>query len=388
MLHKQIASPMLSNEISYDAALVPVRSDIGAVHCLAWQHLGEPGSWWTGSQRVSIALAVREAASCSLCAAIKTGLHSSSASASRHQTVTALPPTAVETIHWITMVPGSVTKNIYYNARLAGITDGHYVEMLGVLSTVITVDMFHRALGLPPPPPPRPQPGTPSGYRPPVTRRLGAWVPTLDRKRTIVLPPALKHLGRATSILHALSIVPAEAALRVPFAATHYVPEFATTDVTYQGSRALSRIHLELLAARTAFIQECFYGLYVHSRLLVELGRRQGTHINTKGITDTQIDTCVDHGSLLCRFVAAVQYGTERDRAAARQEVRAALGDRGLVDVCAVVAHFNAITRIADATGVLPDEPLHKPVPEELALLFPLDSLDCDGCDTPEGSGA
>ena len=44
--------------------------------------------------------------------------------------------------------------------------------------------------------------------------------------------------------------------------------------------------------------------------------------------------------------------GDDADRALARGAVRQAVGDAAFVDVCATVASFNAVVRIADGTGI------------------------------------
>jgi alkylhydroperoxidase family enzyme len=62
----------------------------------------------------------------------------------------------------------------------------------------------------------------------------------------------------------------------------------------------------------------------------------------------------VPHGATLIRLAEAVVEGT--DTTDARAAVRDALGDAALVDAAAVVALFNAIDRVADATGI-PLEP-------------------------------
>ena len=65
----------------------------------------------------------------------------------------------------------------------------------------------------------------------------------------------------------------------------------------------------------------------------------------------------VAHGELLIRFAEAVVGAAGAALPATRQAVRAALGDAGLVDAAAVIALFNAIDRVADATGIpLEDE--------------------------------
>ena len=53
-------------QISYAAATVPVRADLTAAHEHLWQNLAEPGTWWTGAERVAIAADVRAAWTCGL----------------------------------------------------------------------------------------------------------------------------------------------------------------------------------------------------------------------------------------------------------------------------------------------------------------------------------
>ena len=55
---------------------------------------------------------------------------------------------------------------------------------------------------------------------------------------------------------------------------------------------------------------------------------------------------------MLTAFVEAV-LGTGADElAAARQAVCRDLGDAAFVDVCATIASFNAVVKIADGTGI------------------------------------
>ena len=61
-------------------------------------------------------------------------------------------------------------------------------------------------------------------------------------------------------------------------------------------------------------------------------------------------------GALLAAFAEAVAGDDERALADARQAVLDALGAAALVDCCGVAATFNAIDRVADATGIPIDE--------------------------------
>jgi alcohol dehydrogenase class IV len=63
-------------------------------------------------------------------------------------------------------------------------------------------------------------------------------------------------------------------------------------------------------------------------------------------------DSGIPHGKLLVAFAEAV-LGNDLERLArARRGIAETLGLDALVDAAAVVANFNAIDRIADATGI------------------------------------
>jgi hypothetical protein len=65
----------------------------------------------------------------------------------------------------------------------------------------------------------------------------------------------------------------------------------------------------------------------------------------------------VAHGAVLIRFATAALGDCEAELAAARTAVADAMGAAALSDTAAVAALFNAIDRVADATGIpLEDE--------------------------------
>ena len=63
-------------------------------------------------------------------------------------------------------------------------------------------------------------------------------------------------------------------------------------------------------------------------------------------------DSHVPHSAELLRFVDAVLAGEAAELSAARQAVLAAVGPAAFVDVCATVASFNAVVKIADGCGI------------------------------------
>jgi hypothetical protein len=60
----------------------------------------------------------------------------------------------------------------------------------------------------------------------------------------------------------------------------------------------------------------------------------------------------VAHGRLLVEFAEAVLGRDKETLSRARAALMTALGPEGLVDAAAVVGLFNAIDRVADATGI------------------------------------
>jgi hypothetical protein len=73
-------------------------------------------------------------------------------------------------------------------------------------------------------------------------------------------------------------------------------------------------------------------------------------------LTGTPGDGNIPHGALFVSFADAVLDDDDRRLAATRSEMADRLGVAALVDAAAVVATFNAIDRVADATGI-PIEP-------------------------------
>ena len=58
------------------------------------------------------------------------------------------------------------------------------------------------------------------------------------------------------------------------------------------------------------------------------------------------------HGAVITAFVEAVLGADADQRTAARQAARESLGEAAFVDICATIASFNAVVKIADGTGI------------------------------------
>ena len=102
--------------------------------------------------------------------------------------------------------------------------------------------------------------------------------------------------------------------------------------------------------------------------LLRESGAHYGETYALDGVTGDG-DSGVRHGRLLLDFAEAVIGSTEGEIARARDALIPAVGAEGFVDAAGVVASFNAVVRIADATGIpVEDFKLERTVEERAAL--------------------
>jgi hypothetical protein len=246
-------------QISYAEARTPVRADLIQAHEQLWQNLAEPGTWWTGAERVAIAAEVRVARACPLCTDRKSAL-SPAAVEGQHDTHGVLPSSVVDMIHRISTDPGRLSQNWYERLLADGVEDTHYVEALGVVVRTVSIDSFCRGVGIPPHPLPTPIPGEPSRRRPPQAQTDVAWVPMIPSGQETG-PDADIYWGQpAPNVARAMSLVPDEvrASLHILLPA-QYLDPTKGIDPTHSGGRAISRAQMELLAARVSALNECFY---------------------------------------------------------------------------------------------------------------------------------
>jgi hypothetical protein len=231
--------------ITYDDGPVPVRDDIAAAHRAAWERLAKPGTWWTGRDRVAIAAETRAARTCERCRNRKVAVSPSSVGG-EHDQVSDLAEPVVDAVHRIATDPSRLTERWYRDLLDGGLTDGEFVELVGVASTVVGIDTFNRALGLPAPDLPEPGDGGPTRVRPPNVEVSGHWVPAVSSSEVA-----------GANIRRALTLVPAEAEAFEQSAGAMYV---ALDDImTFDRDRGISRPQMELLAARVSALNQCFY---------------------------------------------------------------------------------------------------------------------------------
>jgi hypothetical protein len=244
-------------DISYGAALVPVRDDFAAAHTRFWKRLASPGAWWTGPERVAIAAEVRQARHCALCQARREALTPAAVEGQHDQRGT-LPAAAVEVIHRVVTDPGRLSRQWFKETLTAGLSAEQYVEIIGTLVAMISIDSYCRGIGVPLHPFPAPQPGVPSYYRPPGAVQEDAWVPMIPVDRATGAEVDLYGGQAVGNVVRAMSLVPDEVRTLCDLSAAHYLPMGQVRDPS-ASTGALNRMQMELIAGRVSALRQCFY---------------------------------------------------------------------------------------------------------------------------------
>ncbi len=224
-----------------------IRADLQDAHASFVEALGDPGTWWTGAERVAIVDEARRAME-----------HAQRPPWEAPSTITGmigdghpLPLWAIDAVWRITNHPGTTTADWYASIieqSDADLTDRDgarsYVELVAVVAPMNAIDRFADVMGLARLPLPAPVAGAPSRHAPESSVQRH-WVPTVNMA--------------GANVFKALSAVPAASAAMRPVSASHYVPEDAIVgDLTWCRD-TLSRAQIELVAAATSMANECFY---------------------------------------------------------------------------------------------------------------------------------
>jgi hypothetical protein len=242
----------------YQDSPYPVREDIPEAYRAYWQRLAEPGSWWTGAERVAIAGEVRRALNCEHCARRRQAL-SPYSFPGEHDHGGVLDSRAVDAVHRVITDQGRITRGWVEDNTAAGLSEGHYVELVGIAVTVFSIDEFNRALGLPPEALPEPAAGEPDGYRPAVTEHETGYVAMIPPDGNRDPDSDLWPPDRTANVLRALSQVPdAVRGWRVVADAQYLSHRRMMNFGTVEG-RVLDRLQIELVAGRVSSHNECFY---------------------------------------------------------------------------------------------------------------------------------
>ena len=233
-----------------------VRSDLVGAHDRAWAAIAAPGTWLTGERRVAVAAEIRRARTCAQCARIKAAL--SPNVPGEHETTGKLGAAEVELIHRVVADPGRLSEKWSQDVLARGVSEGEYVEIVGLAAMVMMMDTFTRAIGAAERPLPTPVAGEPTRYRPSGARKKAAWLPLVEPEDATEADGYLYPSPKAGYIYRGLSLVPQSLRDYWALANSHYMPgehvyRFDTS------IRAITRPQVEIIAARVSAMHLCAY---------------------------------------------------------------------------------------------------------------------------------
>lgn len=251
---------MVMPAFSFDNSPYPIREDLKEAYRGFWQKLANAGTWWTGEERVAIAAEVRAATQCAYCAERKEALspyHVPGEHTSAGGSV--LDDHAIDAVHRIITDQTRITKSWIQENVASGMSEGRYVELVGVVVCTFSVDEFCRALSLPLEPLPEPVAGEPSGYVPKGLESHTGWVAMVDLGQSGPEEQDLWPKGRTGNVVRALSQVPNAAREWIGLSNRQYLPLQKVIDPGSDTERVLSRQQIEIVAGRVSSHNECFY---------------------------------------------------------------------------------------------------------------------------------
>lgn len=186
--------------------------------------LAGPGSYFTGAERLAIAAQARVARGDAA-------------------TAPALAPTLEQTAHRIAADAISTRPHHIAEWTAAGYDELAYVELVAVVAMISTIDSYHHGIGRELPPLPLPVAGDPVPVIGEGAKKMNAWLPTVG----IALAPT------------ALSALPNEKANKDALNKPLYLADDVIHKYDVEPGRELTRPQMELVAARTSWLNECFF---------------------------------------------------------------------------------------------------------------------------------
>ena len=236
----------------YTDSEYPVADFLSDVHERQIANLQQPGTWGTSAQRLAVVAKARQAG-------IDAGVLES-ADDSVPATEMELPDNVQRMIELLAVSPKDFTEADFEQAKSGGLSDEEYTEIVGLISRLVAMDVFARALGVKPRRLPEPGNGSPTRIRPETAVPEQAFVPTIPNGAQGGEIGKELYGGVAKPyIIRSLSLVPDELRMHLEMEEVHYLPLKHIVDYDYQRHEGLNRVQVEVVAGRISAINECFY---------------------------------------------------------------------------------------------------------------------------------
>ena len=205
-----------------------------------WERIAEPGEWWTGKERIAIVEEVRKA---------RDNAPSKNAQSLSDLSIGASPvisPLVTEIVWKVTNNAHEIEEK-WAKEAIALIGEGKYSELVSLVVNIVPVDIFCLLLGRPVVSLPVPKNGKPTKSVPEGLSDGGAFLPWHTENWV------------GPNVARALSFVPKDNALRMKLVESMYAGADKFISMIWDDNEPLSRSQVEIIAARTSSINECFY---------------------------------------------------------------------------------------------------------------------------------
>lgn len=206
-----------------DNSVLPVSSAIRDVLTWTIQGIAKPGTWLTGAERVGVA----EQARASL--------------AGTPAPTPTVSDELSEVAHAIAEAPADITPEWIDELEARGLDRFTYVEAAGVVCRMSVIDTVAFGVEATPPPLPAPEDGVPTRIPVPEAVQTRAWVPTVGPGHALTSLSAVE--GERESMLRLSDVL--------------YLEKVVPVDTVEKDG--LVRSQIEVLAARTSYLNDCFY---------------------------------------------------------------------------------------------------------------------------------
>ena len=165
----------------------------------------------------------------------------------------------VDAVHRIVTDQTRITKSWIEDNDKNELSVEAYVELAGIVVSVISIDEFNRAMGIPFEPLPAPLAGEPTHYRPDNLASDTGFVPMIRRDGTTGSEADLWPPKFTANVLRALSLVPDAVRAWKNLAGAQYLSIEGMANFVGQEDRAIDRAQMEIVAGRVSSYNECFY---------------------------------------------------------------------------------------------------------------------------------
>ncbi len=237
----------------YADAEYPVSAHTETLHADQLRSFARPGTWGTAAQRTAIAATARKAR-CDTCVQESVGDEELASLGN-------LPDAAVRVASAVALGGIGIDRAFCTQVQAEGVTEGAYVEIVGLVARLAHLDVFARGIGVPSRKLAEPVDDTePSRERPVEAKREGYFTATVPNwPEGGVLAESLFGKNPAPNILRSLSLVPEEARRLIAIMDQEYFSGETIGDFTLSTHEALTRPQIEIVAAKISEYNQCFY---------------------------------------------------------------------------------------------------------------------------------